>query len=133
MDEPVVTVLGAAFKPDSDDTRDSAALDIAAQLAATGAAVRVHDPAALATAARVAPQLDYRADLSDALAGADLVMVLTEWREYRDLDPDEAGRLVRRRRVIDGRNCLPRSPGPTRAGTGREWGPRSAARPATVG
>ncbi len=134
VDEPVVTVLGAAFKPDSDDTRDSAALDIAAQLAATGAAVRVHDPAALATAARVAPQLDYRADLSDALAGADLVMVLTEWREYRDLDPDEAGRLVRRRRVIDGRNCLPAQ---SWADAGWHWSgmgvPDRLPAPATVG
>ena len=102
-----VVVLGAAFKPDSDDTRDSPALGIAGQLHARGARVRVHDPHALANAARSHPQLEYEPHLMTALVDADLVMVLTEWREYVTLDPASVGGLVRTRRVFDGRNCLP--------------------------
>ncbi len=102
-----VTVLGAAFKPDSDDIRDSPALDIAVHLHDLGAAVRVHDPRALANAAKTYPQLQYESDLAEALRGADLVMVLTEWRQYLNLDPVAVGERVNHRRVVDGRNCLP--------------------------
>ena len=99
-----VTVLGAAFKPDSDDVRDSPALDVAQALHNSGAQVVVHDPRALANAARVAPTLHYEADLAAALADAELVLHLTEWSDYRDLDPAALDRGPAH--IIDGRNTL---------------------------
>jgi len=101
-----IAVLGAAFKPDSDDVRDSPALDIASQLFAAGADVSVHDPKAIANAKRRFPELNYQSDVESALAGADLVLHLTEWKEYRALDPIQVGGLVRGRVIIDGRNTL---------------------------
>ncbi|WP_286930976.1 MULTISPECIES: UDP-glucose dehydrogenase family protein [Aeromicrobium] len=101
-----VTVLGASFKPDSDDIRDSPALNVAEQLRLQGATVRVTDPAALGNAKSSYPNLLYVEDTEEALAGADLVLLLTEWREYRDLDPAVAGAKVRQRRILDGRNAL---------------------------
>jgi UDPglucose 6-dehydrogenase len=101
-----ITVLGAAFKPDSDDVRDSPALDVAAALSNAGAEVVVHDPKALANAARAYPRLVYQGDLDAALAGSDLVILGTEWREYRDLDPTHAATLVAHPRIIDARNVL---------------------------
>jgi UDPglucose 6-dehydrogenase len=102
-----VTVLGAAFKPHSDDIRDSPALDVAVRLHGLGASVTVTDPAAIENAARVHPQLTYVEDRDDALRDADAVIVVTEWDEYRrDLDPGFAGTLTSGRIVIDGRNCL---------------------------
>ncbi|MFC5330038.1 UDP-glucose dehydrogenase family protein [Brachybacterium fresconis] len=101
-----ITVLGAAFKPDSDDVRDSPALDVAARLLEAGADVRVTDPEALAGAARRLGPERVVAGTEDALAGADLVVLLTEWREYRDLDPATTRRLVDMPRMIDGRNVL---------------------------
>lgn len=104
-----IAVLGAAFKPDSDDVRDSPALDIASQLFAAGAEVSVHDPKAIANAKRRFPELNYQSDVESALAGADLVLHLTEWKEYRALDPIQVGGLVRGRVIIDGRNTLDQS------------------------
>ncbi|PFG44089.1 UDPglucose 6-dehydrogenase [Isoptericola jiangsuensis] len=104
-----VAVLGAAFKPESDDVRDSPALDVAQRLAAAGADVVVTDPQALGTARARAPHLVYTHDLADALTGAEAVLVLTEWRRYRELDPAWVGSLVARRTVLDGRNALDRS------------------------
>lgn len=102
-----VTVLGAAFKPDSDDVRDSPALSIAGSLSLGGAAVRVYDPQAMETAKRVFPTLDYAASIDDALAGTEMVVVATEWKQFREIDPVHAKGLVKRAAVLDGRNCLP--------------------------
>ncbi|MGW8481803.1 UDP-glucose dehydrogenase family protein [Microbacterium sp. NPDC055903] len=102
-----VTVLGAAFKPHSDDVRDSPGLDVASRLRARGARVTVTDPAAIDNARRLHPELDYVADRDEALRGADVVVVVTEWDDYRrELSPEHAGGLVTRRAVVDGRNCL---------------------------
>ena len=102
-----VTVLGAAFKPHSDDIRDSPALDVAVRLHGLGAKVTVTDPAAIENARRIHPQLDYVEDRDQALTGADAVIVVTEWDEWRrDLDPAHAATLVTGKVVIDGRNCL---------------------------
>ncbi|MFW7413789.1 UDP-glucose dehydrogenase family protein [Demequina sp. SO4-18] len=102
-----IAVLGAAFKPDSDDVRDSPALDVAGQLHLAGAHVRVHDPEGMANAAQVWPTLDFADSPEDAVRDVDLVIVATEWRQFRDLDPAVVGDLVAHRRIIDGRNCLP--------------------------
>src|SRR5690606_7487181 len=101
-----VTVLGASFKPDSDDIRDSPALNVAEQLRLQGATVRVTDPAALGNAKSAYPNLIYVDDVEEALTGADLVLLLTEWRQYRDLDPSRVGELVAKRQLLDGRNAL---------------------------
>ncbi len=104
-----IAVLGAAFKPESDDVRDSPALDIAAQLNAAGAAVKVHDPKAIANAKKRFPNLTFSETVSDCLADADLVLHLTEWREYRELDPKVLLSMVKTPRIIDGRNVLDRN------------------------
>ena len=101
-----VTVLGAAFKPDSDDVRDSPALAVAAAIHNAGGNVMVHDPKALANAARVYPTLTYVEDLAQALADAELVLHLTEWPEYREFDPTTLGSSPRQRHLIDARNRL---------------------------
>ncbi len=102
----VVTVLGAAFKPDSDDIRDSPALDVAHMLAREGAVVRVTDPKALDNARRVVSDVELVADPVQACRDADLVLHLTEWRDYRALDPVALKAVVRRPRILDGRNAL---------------------------
>jgi UDPglucose 6-dehydrogenase len=102
-----IAVLGLAFKPDSDDVRDSPALDVAGLLHAQGARVRATDPQAIETSRRVRPDLTYVGSAREALEQAELVIVLTEWREFRELDPVAAARLVARPVIIDGRNCLP--------------------------
>ena len=101
-----ITVLGAAFKPDSDDVRDSPALAVARLIATQGGVVTVTDPQAIDNAARSFPELNYVADASQALAGADAVLLLTEWQEYRDLDPVATASLVAGKVLIDGRNVL---------------------------
>ena len=101
-----VAVLGAAFKPDSDDVRDSPALDIASRIAGLGAHVTVTDPAALDNVGRSRPDLRLADSAMDAAAGADLVLLLTEWREFVELDPETLGGVVHRRVIIDGRNVL---------------------------
>ena len=103
-----VAVLGAAFKPDSDDIRDSPALNVAAQLQLQGAVVRVTDPAAIANSEREWPHLDFAATPEEAAERADAVLVLTEWKQYRELDPVAFGKVVRRKAVLDGRNALDR-------------------------
>ncbi len=105
--EKNVTVLGAAFKPHSDDIRDSPALDVAVRLHGLGARVTVTDPAAIENAQRVHPQLTYVHDRDEALRDADAVVLVTEWDEYRrELDPSHASTLARGRVVVDGRNGL---------------------------
>jgi UDPglucose 6-dehydrogenase len=118
-----VAVLGAAFKPDSDDIRDSPALNVAAQLQLQGAVVLVTDPAAVENARRLWPQLDYAATPEDAARGADAVLVLTEWKQYRELDPVAFGKVVKQKRVLDGRNALDRE-----AWTAAGWSYRALGR-----
>ena len=101
-----VAVLGAAFKPDSDDIRDSPALDVAAAIGRRGANVLVYDPQALDNARQLYPDLQYANSAADAVRDADVVMLLTEWREFRDMSPEQIGTLVRRRNIVDGRNVL---------------------------
>ena len=101
-----VAVLGAAFKPDSDDVRDSPALDIAASVFTQGADVIVHDPKAIANAQARFPNLHYSEDLDAVVADADVVLHLTEWKQYRELDPARIGSLVRGKHIIDGRLAL---------------------------
>jgi len=101
-----VAVLGAAFKPDSDDIRDSPALDVAATIQRQGAAVNVYDPAAMANAKVKHPELGYCDSALAAAKDADLVLHLTEWAEFRQMDPDTLGAVVSRRRMVDGRNAL---------------------------
>ena len=103
-----IAVLGAAFKPDSDDVRDSPALDIAAQLQAAGASVVVHDPKAIDNARKRFPKLGFAANVEECVKDSDLILHLTEWREYRDLDPKALAALVKKKIVIDGRNALDR-------------------------
>ena len=101
-----VAVLGAAFKPQSDDIRDSPALDVAESIQRRGAAVAVYDPQAMENARVSYPTLGYRDSAHEACAGADLVLHLTEWQEFRDLDPAELGETVASRQIVDGRNAL---------------------------
>ncbi|MCA2215613.1 UDP-glucose dehydrogenase family protein [Jidongwangia harbinensis] len=101
-----IAVLGAAFKPNSDDVRDSPSLAVAATLAKAGADVRVYDPQGTENARIAQPALTYAESMVDAVTGAELVCVLTEWAEFRNADPQTLGALVAGRRVIDGRNCL---------------------------
>lgn len=102
-----VTVLGAAFKPHSDDIRDSPALDVAVRLHGLGAWVTITDPAAIENARRIHPQLNYVEDRDEAIRGADAIILVTEWDEYRrELDPARASALANGRVVVDGRNGL---------------------------
>ncbi len=104
-----IAVLGATFKPDSDDVRDSPALDIAAQLQAAGAIVVVHDPQGIEPARKRFPNLQYQEVVTDALKDADLILHLTEWKEYRQIDPAAISSLVKSKIIIDGRNMLDRT------------------------
>lgn len=103
-----ITVLGAAFKPDSDDVRDSPALDIAVQIAAAGALITIHDPKAIEAAKKRFPALGFEENVESALKDADLVLHLTEWKQYRELDPVKIKSLVSSPIIIDGRNALDR-------------------------
>ena len=102
-----VAVLGAAFKPDTDDVRDSPALEVARKIQSEGAVVRVHDPRATYNARRAWPALDYVEEAVKACEAADVVLHLTEWREYREIDPAELASVVRTPCLLDGRNVLP--------------------------
>ncbi|MGW2013627.1 UDP-glucose dehydrogenase family protein [Streptomyces sp. NPDC001927] len=102
-----VTVLGATFKPNSDDVRDSPALAVAMALHRQGADVRVHDPEGTANARRAHPELHCSSDLQTACRGAEIVLHLTEWGQYREVDPVKLARVVHEPVLIDGRNALP--------------------------
>ncbi|QNO38631.1 UDP-glucose/GDP-mannose dehydrogenase family protein [Protaetiibacter sp. SSC-01] len=101
-----IAALGAAFKPNSDDVRDAPALDVARMLYLEGARVVVYDPEANANAHRVYPDLDYVGTLAEAVMDADVVVLLTEWDEFRRADPRDLGALVSGRRIVDGRHAL---------------------------
>ncbi len=104
-----VAVLGAAFKPESDDVRDSPALNVAGMIQLHGAVVTVYDPKALENSRRVFPTLNYATSVAEACERADVVLVLTEWNEFTALRPEDLDRVVRARSIIDGRNCLNRA------------------------
>ncbi|MEV5985685.1 UDP-glucose/GDP-mannose dehydrogenase family protein [Streptomyces sp. NPDC052051] len=101
-----VAVLGATFKPDSDDVRDSPALNVAGQIHLQGGQVTVYDPKGMDNARKVFPTLGYAATALDAVRGADVVLHLTEWRAFRELDPAELGEVAATRVILDGRNAL---------------------------
>lgn len=101
-----VAVLGAAFKPYSDDIRDSPALVAAGQLQLAGAEVRIYDPEAMGNAAKSFPTLEYADSVSEACEGADIVVHLTEWPEFRELSPADLDGIVAQKRLLDGRNAL---------------------------
>ena len=101
-----IAVLGLAFKPNSDDVRDSPALDVAVQLKGLGGDVICHDPEAIANARAKHPQLKFATSVFEAVTGADAIIVVTEWDEYRQLDAAEVLALASGSLVIDGRNCL---------------------------
>jgi UDPglucose 6-dehydrogenase len=99
-------VLGAAFKPNSDDVRDSPALSVAAQMQLQGAHVVVTDPQAIENARLKWPDLTFAATAEEAATGVDVVLLATEWAEYRELDPVKLASVVREKRILDGRNVL---------------------------
>lgn len=119
-----VAVWGAAFKPDSDDVRDSPALHVAAALRYAGATVTVHDPRAVDNARRLFPDLEYADSAIEAARDADVVLLLTEWADYRDLEPADVSPVVHQRTLIDARNAL--DPGRWRAAG---WTYRALGRP----
>ncbi|WP_415952618.1 UDP-glucose dehydrogenase family protein [Streptomyces sp. KLOTTS4A1] len=101
-----VAVLGATFKPDSDDVRDSPALNVAGQVHLQGGQVTVYDPKGMDNARRLFPTLGYAETALGAVRGADVVLHLTEWREFRELDPAALGAVAAERIILDGRNAL---------------------------
>lgn len=101
-----IAVLGAAFKPESDDVRDSPALNVAGMLQLKGATVNVYDPKAMDNSQRLFPTLNYSSSTLEACDRADAVLVLTEWSEFVDLEPTTLAQTVRARVIVDGRSCL---------------------------
>jgi UDPglucose 6-dehydrogenase len=118
-----VAVLGAAFKPHSDDVRDSPALNVAGRLQLQGAHVAVYDPQATENARRIFPTLEYASSAYEACRGAHVVLHLTEWPEFRKIDPSDLATVVAQPNLVDGRNCLDadawRAAGWTYRGLGR--------------
>jgi UDPglucose 6-dehydrogenase len=101
-----IAVLGATFKPDSDDVRDSPALNVAGQIQLQGGQVTVYDPKGMENARRLFPTLGYAPTALEAVRGADVVLHLTEWREFRELDPLALAEVAKRPHILDGRNAL---------------------------
>jgi UDPglucose 6-dehydrogenase len=101
-----VCALGAAFKPDSDDVRDAPALDVSRMLQEEGADVRVYDPQAMDNARRAYPDLHYADSVMEAADGAAVVLLLTEWDQFRSIDPVQLGTAATGRVVVDGRHAL---------------------------
>ena len=106
LDGKKVAALGATFKPNSDDIRDAPALDVAHMLHGEGAIVSIYDPAGMENARRVRPELHYAPSIAAAVMDAEVVVLLTEWQQFRDADPRDLGTLVRERKVVDGRHAL---------------------------
>ncbi|MFI5843467.1 UDP-glucose dehydrogenase family protein [Catenuloplanes sp. NPDC051500] len=119
-----IAVLGATFKPNSDDVRDAPALAVAALLRKAGADVHTYDPQGNENAARALPTVTYEDTMKAAVQDADLVCVLTEWAEFRNADPTSLGEIARGKKVIDGRNCLDST-----LWTGAGWEYRGMGRP----
>jgi UDPglucose 6-dehydrogenase len=99
-------VLGVAFKPDSDDIRDSPALDVAKTIHDLGACVTVYDPVAMPQARKAHPELGYAESAVEAVREADVVLLLAEWAEFRAADPEKPGMVTAKRNIVDGRNAL---------------------------
>ncbi|MBX3095157.1 MAG: UDP-glucose/GDP-mannose dehydrogenase family protein [Cryobacterium sp.] len=106
LEGKTIGVLGLAFKPHSDDVRDSPALDVATRLIAEGALVRAYDPQAVETARARNPELHYASGTLDAVAGVDVVVLVTEWDDFRYLTPHDLESVAPGRAIVDGRNCL---------------------------
>jgi UDPglucose 6-dehydrogenase len=123
-----VAVLGLAFKPGTDDVRDSPSLDVCARLAEAGAIVTAHDPVAVANAARAHPELRYAASASEAAECADVVLHLTEWQDYRAIDPAALKSVVARPVLIDARCTLDKD-----AWQNAGWTVQSPGRPSEAG
>ncbi|MEV0727803.1 UDP-glucose/GDP-mannose dehydrogenase family protein [Polymorphospora sp. NPDC050346] len=119
-----IAVLGATFKPNTDDVRDAPSLAVAAMLAKAGADVHLYDPEGNENARRTLPDLSYETSMNAAVQDSDLVCVLTEWADFRNADPVALGEIVGGRRVIDGRNCLDST-----LWTGAGWDYRGMGRP----
>jgi UDPglucose 6-dehydrogenase len=119
-----IGVFGAAFKPNSDDVRDSPALDVAAAIGAQGGTVTVYDPQAMGNARRAHPDLTFGESALDAAKDSHVVLLLTEWAEFCDMDPHALGSVVAERNIVDGRNAL--DPERWRAA---EWTYRALGRP----
>jgi UDPglucose 6-dehydrogenase len=101
-----IAALGATFKPNSDDVRDAPALDVARMLSMEGGTVVVYDPEGMENAAKIYPDLDYAESAEAAVQDADVVVLLTEWDEFKNADPELLGELVRRRQIVDARHAL---------------------------
>lgn len=101
-----VGILGSAFKPNTDDIRDSPALDVADHIRLAGADVTVYDPKAMDNSRKAFPELNFAFSAVEACIGADLILVLTEWDEFRTMRPEELAAVARSKRIIDARNCL---------------------------
>ena len=101
-----IAAWGAAFKPNSDDIRDAPALDVARTMHGLGGHVRVYDPAALDNARHAYPELRYGKNALDAAENADVVVLLTEWSDFREIEPDALAQVVRHKRIVDGRHAL---------------------------
>jgi UDPglucose 6-dehydrogenase len=101
-----IAVLGVAFKPNSDDIRDSPSLDICGRLAAEGARVSVHDPVAMPNATRIRPELRYTDSVHEAAEDAEIVLHLTEWSDYQAIDPAALAKIVAQPVLIDARCAL---------------------------
>ncbi|TDC81549.1 UDP-glucose/GDP-mannose dehydrogenase family protein [Actinomadura sp. 7K507] len=101
-----IAAWGAAFKPNSDDIRDAPALDVAHTLHDLGGDVRVYDPAALGNARRAFPELRYGDSAFDVAKDADVIVLLTEWSDFREVEPEALAGIVSHRRIVDGRHAL---------------------------
>ena len=101
-----LAVLGAAFKPNSDDVRDSPALSVAAQMQLQGAEVTVTDPRAIENARKKWPDLLFADTVEEAVRDAEIVLLLTDWPEYVSINPRTLAKQVAVSRILDGRNCL---------------------------
>ncbi len=120
----IIGLLGLAFKPNTDDMREAPSIDIAKVLLAAGAEVRAYDPAAIERSRMLVPEVDYLMDAYEVAAGADAIVLVTEWNEFRQLDMARVQQLMRRPVIVDGRNIYDpeamRGLGFTYRGIGRE-------------
>jgi UDPglucose 6-dehydrogenase len=124
LQDQVIGLFGLAFKPNTDDLREAPSIDIAKVLLAAGAVVRAYDPAAMEHARSILPDIEYMDGAYEVAAGADAVVVITEWNEFRVLDLGRVRKSMRKPVVIDGRNIYDpaamRGLGFTYRGIGRE-------------